>query len=595
MIIDEKFKDAKPCDTTNRIKSILSELDIRLVEEWIDTGVEHCYGLHVRGDGGFPYANGKGVTPDFARGSAYGEFMERLQSGLFFYKYQSLENDPELLLHTYAPDAEYVTKEELLENSDWMDPIVSAYGVTKEVLANQCEMYAGSKRILVLPYYDYFGDRYVKLPAGFVEHLYSANGCCVGNSREEAWIHALSEIMERHCCIRLIKEDIAVPVIPEETLRKYPLVSEILNKIRKEGEFDVDVVDCSLDTGYPVVATRIINKATHRYLVSIGADPIPEIAIQRTLTEAFQGRTLAKLHLAGNQYVLSHAADTDICNNVLNQLETAQGAMNATFFTPSTEPPMQFPDHSSLTNRQLVHIVLNSFKEKGLPVYIRNYSFLGFHCYKFVVPGFSESRGLRIPQKVQQYAMGEMASLALRNMRKADNLAMRDVLLHKNMIKGVNSREYYYPFLAGLPLAHGDHSTSAAIHYAYAAWRLKQLNEAISYLNTAILYCQIDSKKNYLSCIQQYLRYSKDGFSLEQTLQILSRFYQEETILRLKNSLTQHGDCFSDLLMACQLPYCSSCPHKDICYYEESKRIIHNTGLRYREFTGGQNRDQFKV
>ena len=440
MIIDEKFKDAKPVDTIARIKEILDKLDIHLVEDWIDTGVDHCYGLHVHGEKGFPYANGKGVTPDFARGSAYGEFIERLQSGLFFYKYQSMENDPELLLHSYAPDVEYVSKEELLKNSDWMDPIVSAYGVSKEAIAAQCEMYAGSKQILVLPYYDYFEDRYVKLPAGFVEHLYSANGCCVGNTREEAWIHALSEIMERYCCIRLMKEDLSVPVIPEEDLRKYQFVSEILDIIRQEGEFDVDVVDCSLDTGYPVVATRIINKKTHRYIVSIGADPIPEIAIQRTLTEAFQGRTLSRLHLTGNSRIISHATDVDMCNNVLNQLESAQGAMNAAFFMPTHKPYVPFPDHSGLSNKELVHVVLDYFKSKNLPVYIRNYSFLGFHCYKFVVPGFSESRGLRIPQKIQQYALGELAAMGLRNIRMADELTIRDILLHKSLIKGVNSR-----------------------------------------------------------------------------------------------------------------------------------------------------------
>ena len=595
MIIDEKFKDARPSDTIARIKEILLELDIHLVEDWIDTGIEHCYGLHVHGEKGFPYANGKGVTPDFARGSAYGEFIERLQSGLFFYKYQSLENDPELLLHTYAPDARYVTKETLLENSDWMDPITKAYSVSKEAIADQCEMYAGSKQILVLPYYDYFNDRYIDLPAGFVEHLYSANGCCVGNTREEAWIHALSEIMERFCCIRLVKEDISVPVIPEESLKSYRLVQDILDTIRKDGDCDVEVVDCSLDTGYPVVATRIFNKKTHRYLFSIGADPIQEIAIQRTLTEAFQGRTLANLHMSGNSRILSHAADINICNNVLNQLETAQGAMNAAFFTVSDKAPAQFPDYTGLNNQQLVKIVLRYFKDKGLPVYIRNYSFLGFHCYKFVVPGFSESRGLRIPQQVQQYAIGELAAFALRNMRKADDLAMRDVLYNHKLIKGVNSREYYYPFIAGLPLAHDAHQTGAAVHYAYAAWRLKSYNEALAFLNMAMTYCLDGNKKAYLDCIHHYIRYSKDGLSQDQTLEVLSRFYEESHINRLKESLNAHGDCFSDLIMACQLPDCSTCPHKDICYYEESKRVIANAGQRYKTFINGQARNQFIV
>ena len=595
MYIDEKFKDAKPQDTIERIKSILKELDIELVEEWIDTGIEHCHGLHVHGAKGFPYANGKGVSPDFARGSAYGEFMERLQSGLFFYKFQSLENDPALLLHSFAPDAVYRSKQELLEDSEWMDPIVQAYGVSKEALADQCEMYAGSKQILMTPYYDYFGKKHVLLPAGFIEHIYSANGCCVGNTREEAWIHALSEIMERYCCIRITSEDRMVPIIPEDKLRDYKIVGEILDRIRTEGDYHVDVVDCSLGTGYPVIATRILNRKTHRYVVSIGADPIPEIAIQRTLTEAFQGRTLARLGQTGNGRILSHAGDIDICNNVLNQLETAQGAMNATFFTPNDLPCSQFPDHSGLSNRELVPIVLEHFRKMDCKVYIRNYSFLGFHCYKFIIPGFSESRGLRLNQKIQQYAIGELAAIGLKNMRKADQLSMNDVLMYHKMIRGINSREYYYPFIAGLPLAHGDHNVSAAVHYAYAAWRLKRYPEVKAYLKTAISYCMDEEKESYLRCILQYLSFEADGIKKEQSFGILKRFYQDTDLNRLNQSLETHGDVFSDLLMSCQLPFCDTCPHKDTCYYEEAKRVIGNTGKRYRAFVHGQAPENFSI
>ncbi len=595
MIIDEKFKDAKPSETIDRIKSILKELDIELVEDWIDTGIEHCHGLHVHGLKGFPYANGKGVTPDFARGSAYGEFIERLQSGLFFYKYQSLENDPELMLHSYAPDACYRTKQELLEDSEWMEPIVQAYGVSKEKLADQCEMYAGSRQILMTPYYDYFADKYVLLPAGFVEHIYSANGCCVGNTREEAWIHALSEIMERYCCIKLTSEDHMVPVIPEEKLRNYKIVGEILDRIRSEGQYHVDVVDCSLSTGYPVIATRILNQKTHRYIVSIGADPIPEIAIQRTLTEAFQGRSLARLGYTGNSRILSHAKDMDICNNVLNQLETAQGALNAAFFTPNDLPCADFPDYSGCTNRELVHIVLEHFRKMNCKVYIRNYSFLGFHCYKFVVPGYSESRGLRLNQPIQQYAIGELAANALKNMRKGDMLAMNDVLMYHQMIRGINSREYYYPFIAGLPLKHGDDDVAAAVHYAYAAWRLRKYPELKSQLKTAIAYSTDEEKTSYLQCMLQYLRFEFEGIKKDTALGIMKQFYGSRDMERLKDSLSKYGDVFSDLLMACQLPHCDSCPHKDICYYEESKRVIANAGKRYKEFVNGQDRENFRI
>ncbi len=595
MYIDEKFKDAAPSATIERIKSILRELEIELVEEWIDTGIEHCHGLHVRGKKGFPFANGKGVSPEFALGSAYGEFMERLQSGLFLYKYQSLENDPQLLLHSYAPDARYVSKEELLQNSDWMEPIVQRYGITREAIADQCEMYAGSKKILVTPYYDLFEQRHVELPAGFIEHIYSANGCCVGNTKEEAWIHALSEIMERHCSVRLTSTDVSVPVIPEEQLRQYRVVSEIIDRIRKESDCEVEVLDCSLGLGFPVIASRLINKKTHRYIVSIGADPVLEIAIQRTLTEAFQGRKLSSLGHLGVSRILSHATDVDVTNNVLNQLETAEGTMNSAFFLPSDQPCTAFPDYSGASNRELVHVVLQHFKEMGCSVYVRNYSFLGFHCYKFIVPGFSESRGLRLSQKTQTYAMGDLAAAALRNMRQADDLAMNDVLMLHKMIRGVNSREYYYPFLAGLPLNHDEQNVAAALHYAYAAFRLKRKKECLAYLKIAAGFCRTEDKKAYLECICSYLQFFFDDMSHEAALAILQRFYSPEIIERLQSSLNEHQDVFSDLLMECHAPNCSGCRHKDICYYEEAKRVIHNAGQRYAAFTNGQAPEQFRL
>lgn len=595
MHIDEKFKDAKPTDTIDRIKAILKELDIELTEDWLNTGIDNCWGLNVHGKKGFPSANGKGVTQDLARGSAYGEFIERLQSGLFFYKYQSLEDVPELLLHTYAPDARYVSKQELLEDSEWMQPIVKRYGVSKEALAEQCEMYAGSKRILTTPYYDLFADKHIYLPAGFIEHIYSANGCCVGNTREEAWIHALSEIMERYCCIKITSEDIPVPVIPEERLRQYQTVGRILDRIRAEGEFDVEVLDCSLGLGYPVVATRVINQKTHRYVVSIGADPVVEIAIERTLTEMFQGRTLARLHLTGNSRILSHAKDVDVVNNVLNQLETAQGALNATFFAGTDAPCAEFPDYSRLSNKELVHIVLDYFRSKNLTIYVRNYSFLGFHCYKFIVPGFSESRGLRLNQKVQQYSFGHLAALALRNMREADDIAMQDVLMHHKLIHGVNSREYNYSFLSGLPLAHLDHDVAAAVHYAYAAYRLKRYSESLSYLKTAQAFCQDEEKRTYLECIHQYLRLIKDGITEHMAMQLVSQFYEADIVKRLTESLRTYGDIFSDLLYECRMPNCASCRHRDICHFEEAKRVIANAGKRYAAFTDGQNRENFII
>ena len=125
--IDEKFKEAKPADTVARIRGILDDLGITVNETWFDSGLDHCFSLSLAAEGGIPSSNGKGITEELARASAYGEFIERLQGGLHFYKYQSIIRDKTMHPQAYAPDACYMTAEDLEQNSEWMDMLIEAY------------------------------------------------------------------------------------------------------------------------------------------------------------------------------------------------------------------------------------------------------------------------------------------------------------------------------------------------------------------------------------------------------------------------------------------------------------------------------------
>ena len=253
--IDEKFKDEKPEITVDNIIKKLNSIGINISERWNDSKIDNCCSLRITVDGKIPGTNGKGITKEFARASAYGEFIERLQSGLFFYKYQSLENDDSVFLHSFAPDKRYMTKEEILADSECMEPIAKRYNITKENIANQCQIYACSDKILMLPYYSLFEDKYVYLPAALIEHIYGANGCCVGNTKEEAWVHALSEILERHSSIEILKSGKPAPIIPREKLNEFKVVNAILKKIEEQGIYDVEILDYSYGKKFPVIAT----------------------------------------------------------------------------------------------------------------------------------------------------------------------------------------------------------------------------------------------------------------------------------------------------------------------------------------------------
>ena len=475
--IDERFKEAKPEDTVKRIQGILNDLGIEVIESWTDSGLENCYSLSLSAKGGIPSSNGKGVTKEFARASAYGEFIERLQGGLHFYKFQSINRVNEMNLQAYAPDAKYMTVDELVENGEWMDYIINEYklpNVTRRTIAQHCKAYACSDdgKILTIPFYSLFEKKYVYLPIDFVDQVYATNGCCVGNTRDEAWVHALSEILERHANLKIFTSGSSAPKFSEEVIEKYPIVSHILKQVRAKGEFDIDVFDYSLGSGFPVVSTRIINKKEHSYKVNVAADPVFEIALQRTLTELFQGKNIDTFTSKHDGTILNKFSDFPPVSNVVNQLETGNGLYTADFFANEitcNEVADNFADNSNKSNHQLLEFILEIYKKENRQVYVRNFSYLGFPCYRFVVPGFSEALALRLKEIVPECLFADTAARVLKNPIATQNEDLQLMLAHTNMIKTIHGRYNRFNRISGVPLSVKHNVFLSSLTRAYAS------------------------------------------------------------------------------------------------------------------------------
>ena len=596
--IDEKFKDASPVSTVERIINILKSINIEVTEVWHDSGLENCHSLTLRAGKGFPTSNGKGVSKEFARASAYGEFMERLQSGLFFYKFQSFENDPEVNLQCYAPDGKYFTKEELIENADWFEYLTQSYKITKEELARQCAMYAHTDdgKILCVPFYSLFEDKYVYMPAGFIEHMYSANGCCVGNTREEALVHALAEIMERKASTSAVINGNSFPEIPEEVLMSFPTVAKILNRLHECEELDVKIFDCSIGNGFPVVSTRIINKTSHGYHVNFAADPILEIAIQRSLTETFQSRNLATIALNDYKPILQSSAGVRTSANVLNQLESGRGSFSADYFAEELtcqRKATDFEDNSTLTNSELLKKTLELYKETGYPVLVRNYDFLGFPCYKVIVPGFSESRAMRLTEPVQEYAMGDEVSRILRNPKGYSPAELSIIPMFNQMISATISRRGSFANLSGLPLDHTVSDALWSITMAYCSYQMGDLKGAIQHTDALTRKAQMSSEdRGYFTCARQYLTLVHSGIPEDKLTVILNKFNKKSYVEQLHNNL-KNGSPFEEYLLSCNPANCANCRYKDNCHYDYIRTLIKNAGEVYQKFTEGQNKENF--
>ena len=602
--INAKFKDMPPEKTVERILRILGDVGIELQEKWTESGIENCWSVNVSVKDAFPFfTNGKGVTKALARASAYGEFMERLQCGLFLYKFQSITRDPAMNLQSFAPDGKYMTLRELEENGNWMDHVIDTYGgaLTRKKLAAQCQVYActDEDKIWTLPFYSLFENKYVYLPAGYVEHICSANGCCAGNTREEAWVHALSEMMERRSTVSMLTGGRAAPRIPDEVIERFPTASAILNTIRSSGHFDIQVFDFSMDNGFPVVSTRIINKKTHSYIVNIAADPILEIAICRSLTEIFQGRSLRSFHSSHRGNTLEEFKNFPVSHNVLNQIENGNGLFSVDFFTEElscSKACTDFTDHRSKSNKELLTYMLDLYRQLGKPVYVRNYSFLGFHCYQFVVPGFSETRGIRLTDPIVEYALGDSVHQVFRDVASASAGDLVMMLAYHTKIGTAFSRPSNYCGLAGLPLERKLNPLLISITLSCAAYRLGRYAQAIDYLKPLLGNSAIDPNiRDYFDCVSRYLSLKNTDAPEEKIRLLISKFYQPTDVERLFRCLDSGRTPHDDYLMKCDCVHCSECRYRESCSYPRSREIIATAGEKYQRFTDGQREEVFRV
>ncbi len=601
--IDEKFKDCTPQQTVEKIRGILRQLNIEVYEKWRDSKVEHCYSLSVYAKGGVPFANGKGVTKDFARASAYGEFIERLQGGLFLNKYQSVIRNPEMDLQTFAPDAKYKTKQELINDGEWMDYIISAYKIpslNREVIAKFCAAYAcaDEDRILTLPFYSIFEDKYVDLPMGFVDQIYSTNGCCVGNTKEEAWVHAFSEMMERHASVNMLTGGKAAPRIPDEVLDQYTTVSEIIQQIRETGDLDVEIFDYSIGNGFPVVSTRVISKKNHSYRVNVAADPVFEIALQRTLTEMFQGKSIDSVTSMHGGRIMRDVTDMSITSNVVNQLETSSGLYTADYFANELtckDLPSRFEDNSEKSNKELLTYMLDLYRQLGVPVYVRNFSYLGFLCYRFVVPGFSEAFAVRLRELVPEYAISDQACKVYKNAAVATDQDLQLMLSQSKMIRDVFSRYYSFEYLSGIPVDRSISRFLTGITRAYAAYRLGKFKEAISYMKEGVTQEQDDSTRQYFECVNKYLEMKNARIEEQKIRVIIYKFFERQYADQLYACLDAGKTPYENYLICCDHKNCGNCKYCQYCNYDSCRMIYRTAGEVYKTFTNGQARSEFAV
>ena len=384
-------KDSSLEETITTMSALIEALGIKLeIAEWRNL-VPHVWSVHLR-DAESPmcYTNGKGATKDAALCSALGEYVERMSNNYFY-------NDH--YLGAERAQADFVH----YPNEKWFQPgpsdsipeglmderFLEVFDSDHELRASHlvdANSGAIERGICALPFVRQSDGETVHVPANLIGNIFVSNGMAAGNTRSEARVQCLAEILERAVKKQIILEELTLPDVPDAVLERFPTIVEGIEKLEAQG-FPVFVKDASLGGEFPVMCVAVMNPRTGGAFASFGAHPRFEVALERSLTELMQGRSFEGLNdvlpPTFNEFAIREP------NNMVEHFIDSAGVFSWRFFAQAADHEFSDWNFVGSTEEEYGYL-MGILSDLGKEVYIADYEELGAHACRVLVPGYSE-------------------------------------------------------------------------------------------------------------------------------------------------------------------------------------------------------------
>ncbi|QWE28716.1 OsmC domain/YcaO domain-containing protein [Polynucleobacter sp. AM-7D1] len=388
-------KDLPLEQTIANMSGVLANLGIKIeIASWRNL-IPNVWSLHIR-DAHSPmcFTNGKGSTKESALASALGEYIERLSNNHFYagaFWGEDIANSN--FVHYpnerwFKPGPKDALPKEILD--EYCLEIFNADGELRGSHLIDTNSGNVERGICSLPYVRQSDGKTVYFPSNLIENLYVSNGMSAGNTLAEAQVQCLSEIFERAVKRQIIEEEIALPDVPQEVLAKYPGILAGIQSLEEQG-FPVLVKDASLGGIYPVMCVTLMNPRTGGVFASFGAHPSLEVALERSLTELLQGRSLEGLNDLPPPTFASEAVTEP--NNFVEHFIDSSGIVSWRFFSAKSNYDFvewDFSGHGEHSNRDEAATLFGILKDMGKEAYVAVYDELGAIACRILVPGYSE-------------------------------------------------------------------------------------------------------------------------------------------------------------------------------------------------------------
>jgi len=591
------FRAVSACDTIARIRKILHQNNMFVREIYSrdhpDSGTSSCR-IILDGENELGQldigTNGKGMNSLLSLASGYAEFVERLQNKHLFGKFgyylqrKMLEEDKygaygsaflrkisenrlQLDFPDY-PDEEPVDVHLYLKKDT---PFSSHLKSQKPVVKFLKESITHNISLACVPFYEVITDQIEQIPLHLLRLCSGSNGMCAGNTAKESLIQGICEIFERHAMRELYERDLTPPDIPRELLNGAGVLEKI-QKIEKDFNTTVLIKDMSLGVGLPVAGCVFIYHDSDTYNVCIGSDANPITAVERCLTEAYQG-----MNGKGDREQPVHhlrSDDDDKLDNFRRNLTFLDSHWPKSLF--SSEPSWQFTGflHPVSTSddddlNYLVHLI----REKGWHLYVRDVSFMGFPAFKIHIPEIGDINNWQ----ELEWRLSMKDSLTLLNVRQSSTEDLKNAA--ESLEKSSQSPTFQFQSIFPPHINQELKSLSFNYFMALLSYRIGNPGRAFSYMDRYMREREETSgtfdKKSYMLCIREFFKMRADNYRFSRIEKELPLLYGKKMGEMVLDAFSIPAHIFNSLkLPSCF--QCSDCNIKDDCRFFDIQAIEKN-------------------
>lgn len=560
-----------------KLKFHLSGLDLELKEEWKETGVKSCYSVLLYSDK-VPFQwKGLGVTREEALENAYRKLVAQLQSVSWYTGRQDSELERSSGFRI-SPDEKCRSVQELMGmHPRWYHFFYECMRKRSHRYYSEEQMWevlvqdAESEGLLItLSFQNVSVGITEEVPFSVLEKHYGRDTVFSGDTMEDACIRGLSRLIMKHHMMQIHEMCITPPDIPEEFLRSYGKVREIVEDIRKKPGYILKLKDCSMEKSFPVVAAVLINRQYGGYLVTFGANPSMEKALEECLTALFTEHSLS--HAPRTEEMIFDEKELGKIDTLHNILTNFQGEYHYSFFLSETSYPFSPGDRKEpKSSMEAYSRCLEYFSSQGYEVYMRNISGLGCAGVQLFVPSFSEngySPELKMKETVSHFKTAKtLDHFGTATMKEIKSLWI--FLQYKESFETENGLSY----LVQLPLEHKNDRKRYYYIVLMVCLLQKMYREAGKVLKILISSSGSDSEYQYFCCMRMMLRLMEHDHEETGNREFLTEFFFPETVKLVEENLTSQSSLASVLGFSCNQFRCEECRHVSFCKYPQVKEI----------------------